>query len=537
MQIIVTTTIFEPSIALRKFACIPGWTLLVVGDKKTPHDSYRSMANIIYLDPDYQETHYKKLSDLIGWNCIQRRNIGYIDAYRRGATIIASIDDDNIPKDGWGEELFLEKEGTYRMFTPTNPSTPVWDPLSATSYKHLWHRGFPLDLIQQKNELTVSTVTRAHTIQADFWDGDPDVDAIERLVFAPTCTFQDSEFPFCGSVSSPFNSQNTFFTREAIKDYFLFPHVGRMDDIWGSYYAQAKGHKVLYNKATVIQERNVHNYLVDFSKEVDGYLNNAKLIAALRSSPEAICEFVPERSYQALLAYRSLFESFPLTKYTYDLEKYPFHRLGQSIFQFNQSLEAIHSIQKDNAQITFNNDTKTVFQDIFYKSPQYSEFRDLYYTFVKNEIFKIFPGETSLVVQKDPCFRVCPCENTALGLKETDTEDRIGIHCDADYNHPSSEYNFILAITELWDTNSVYIESEPEKEDFAPLKLARDQYAMFYGNKCRHYNKKNVSGQSRVSIDFRVIPFSKYDASYGKTSVHGQRKFIIGDYFIQMHRD
>ena len=238
MQIIVTTTIFEPSIALRKFACIPGWTLLVVGDKKTPHDSYRSMANIIYLDPDYQETHYKKLSDLIGWNCIQRRNIGYIDAYRRGATIIASIDDDNIPKDGWGEELFLEKEGTYRMFTPTNPSTPVWDPLSATSYKHLWHRGFPLDLIQQKNELTVSTVTRAHTIQADFWDGDPDVDAIERLVFAPTCTFQDSEFPFCGSVSSPFNSQNTFFTREAIKDYFLFPHVGRMDDIWGSYYAQ-----------------------------------------------------------------------------------------------------------------------------------------------------------------------------------------------------------------------------------------------------------------------------------------------------------
>jgi hypothetical protein len=309
-----------------------------------------------------------------------------------------------------------------------------------------------------------------------------------------------------------------------------------MDDIWGSYYAQAKGHKVLYNKATVVQERNVHNYLVDFSKEVDGYLNNANLLEALRFSPEAIRKFIPERSYQALLAYRSLFESFPLTKYTYDLKQYPFHRLGQSIFEFNQSLEAIHVLLKDNTQVSFKNDTKTLFQDIFYKSSLYPTFCDVYYTFVKNELFKIFPNETSLVVQKDPCFRVCPCENTALGLKETDTADMIGLHCDADYNHPASEYNFILAITELWDSNSVYIESEPQKGDFAPLQLARNQYAMFNGNKCRHYNRTNISGQSRVSIDFRIIPFSKYDGSYEKVSVHGQRKFTIGDYFILLQK-
>lgn len=28
-----------------------------------------------------------------------------------------------------------------------------------------------------------------------------------------------------------------------IKDYFLYPHVGRMDDIWASYYVQAKGYE------------------------------------------------------------------------------------------------------------------------------------------------------------------------------------------------------------------------------------------------------------------------------------------------------
>ena len=70
---------------------------------------------------------------------------------------------------------------------------------------------------------------------------------------------------------------------------------------------QAKGHTVIYNKATVVQERNVHNYLVDFSKEVDGYLHNTKLIDAVSKDPEAIRQFIPERAYQALQVYQKLF--------------------------------------------------------------------------------------------------------------------------------------------------------------------------------------------------------------------------------------
>ena len=305
MNFIVTTTIFEPSKAVKLFADLSGWQLIVVGDKKTPHESYRAMPNLLYLDPEYQETHYKELSDLLGWNCIQRRNIGYIEAYRRGAKVIASVDDDNVPKDGWGSNLLLGIPQPIVCHTPTDVS--VFDPLSATNHKELWHRGYPLDMILKKNSITSETVIARPTIQANFWDGDPDVDAISRLTVAPICKFNEECFPFCGSVISPFNSQNTFFTREAMKDYFLFPQVGRMDDIWGSYYAQAKGHTVVYDKATVVQERNEHDYLVDFSKEVPGYLNNSKLIKALATDPEAIQHFVPEQSYQALKAYQKLF--------------------------------------------------------------------------------------------------------------------------------------------------------------------------------------------------------------------------------------
>jgi len=37
-KVIVTTTINAPTEALRKFAAMPDWELVVVGDKKTPTD-------------------------------------------------------------------------------------------------------------------------------------------------------------------------------------------------------------------------------------------------------------------------------------------------------------------------------------------------------------------------------------------------------------------------------------------------------------------------------------------------------------------
>ena len=53
---------------------------------------------------------------------------------------------------------------------------------------------------------------------------------------------------------SPFNSQNTLITRKVVKDYFLYPHVGRMDDIWAAFYVTSKKYKVVYNEPTVYQE-------------------------------------------------------------------------------------------------------------------------------------------------------------------------------------------------------------------------------------------------------------------------------------------
>ena len=123
-----------------------GWNLIVAGDLKTPKN-YK-IKNGLYLSPKDQVKINNKLSNLIGWNCIQRRNFAMIMAYKEGADIIATIDDDNIPYKNWGKNILLKKKISVRKFL-TNEI--AFDPLSVTNYKHLWHRGFPLQILNKKN--------------------------------------------------------------------------------------------------------------------------------------------------------------------------------------------------------------------------------------------------------------------------------------------------------------------------------------------------------------------------------------------------
>jgi hypothetical protein len=71
------------------------------------------------------------------------------------------------------------------------------------------------------------------------------------------------------------------------------------------------------------------------------------------------------------------------------------------MFKFNLSLEAIHYLLKGNEQVSFDNDTKTMFQEVFYGSSDYNTFRDLYYSFVQDEIFKLFP-EIPMILEATP---------------------------------------------------------------------------------------------------------------------------------------
>lgn len=305
IKTIVTTTINPPSKALKLFAKKVGWNLIIVGDLITPHDLFRGLEeeykNVTYLSPEDQEKKYPKLSKAIGWKCIQRRNIGYIEAYDRGAEIIATVDDDNIPDNDWGKDLLLGKKVEVNYY---KTQLDIFDPIGATNYSNLWHRGYPLQLIAKRDYSQKERKQITPDIQADFWNGDPDIDAICRMEHSPECKFPDRYFPIASNKISPFNSQNTFLSRKVTKDYFLFPFVGRMDDIWAGYYVQAKGYKVAYGKASVYQQRNIHDLTKDMRAEYLGYENNLNMIKALGENPDRILEFLPKESRKAFDLYK-----------------------------------------------------------------------------------------------------------------------------------------------------------------------------------------------------------------------------------------
>lgn len=280
MKAIVTTTINPPTEALVKFAAKKDWRLYIVGDLKTPHEAYRDFP-AHYLEPKYQEDKYKDLSDLIGWNCIQRRNIGLVEAYRDGADIIATVDDDNIPYENWGENLLVGRKVEVDCYANEKG---FFDPLSVTSMRHMWHRGYPIQLLSSRlNNKFVGRVSMVPLVQADLWDGEPDVDAICRLTNNHPSEKITGSFPYTCEGVTVFNSQNTFLCRSVIPDYTVIAQADRMDDIWGGIVLQQRNENknpfIVFGEPSVYQRRNYHNIVKDMERELMGHYDTLNIMA------------------------------------------------------------------------------------------------------------------------------------------------------------------------------------------------------------------------------------------------------------------
>jgi hypothetical protein len=240
---------------------MPDWKLVVVGDRKTPHESYTGLAGVTYLLPGYQENLDSKLSAMIGWNCIQRRNMGFLYAMTNGAELVATVDDDNIPQLGWGDSLL----GREVLVNSYQARMPAFDPLWTTKHAYMWHRGFPWQWYRQR--AADSVVTRdSFDVQANLWNGAPDIDAICRSLWPSDVRF-DHVDPFTATRPMPF--------------------------------------KVVFGGATVFQQRNQHDITADFNAEVYGYQNCAKFITDLADNREA-WKGLPQQAVESFERYREL---------------------------------------------------------------------------------------------------------------------------------------------------------------------------------------------------------------------------------------
>lgn len=294
---LITTTINVPTI-LRTWAKMlsPGDHIIVTGDHKSPHKTIHALMNEIdettgivttYLEPEDQMGW--KSSEVIGWNCIQRRNIALLEALSVKPDYIITVDDDNRPSSSdWvnAVDKIMSDDTSYGPVVSANDG---WFNVGDLCVPRVTHRGYPLDRRHQNHTFEdVKVVHRAKPIGvfASLWTGDPDIDAIERIVDRPNVVDINDDVILEKGTWCPFNSQATAYRTEVAPMMLMWPGCGRYDDIWSSYAARAAmdaiGWYVWYGFPLVHQDRNEHNLVTDMKNEMFGYEYTPRLIGVLR---------------------------------------------------------------------------------------------------------------------------------------------------------------------------------------------------------------------------------------------------------------
>ncbi len=285
---LVVTSINAPNAILRALAAgsaRAGIEFILAGDTKSPPDF--ALEGCRFLDIAAQESSGFSLAPLTPTRHYARKNVGYLDAIRRGARVIIETDDDNWP----GDAFFQVR--SPRLQVAALPGTGWVNAYKYFTEAVIWPRGLPLDAIHGNvlpyEDLNITE--RYCPIQQGLADENPDVDAVYRLVQPLPQFFRTDRRIALGRRSwCPFNSQNTTWYSDAFPLLYLPSFCSfRMTDIWRSFVALRIACEndwwVLFHEPTVRQERNEHDLMKDFADEVPGYLHNRAIVKALEELP------------------------------------------------------------------------------------------------------------------------------------------------------------------------------------------------------------------------------------------------------------
>lgn len=206
----------------------------------------------------------------------------------------------------------------------------------------------------------------------------------------------------------------------------------------------------------------------------------------------------------------------------YNNDLYDFRSNLRDCFQV-ENLDQLHNIGEDVQFDTFGSDTDTWYHKQFYSyvsSYNGAHMKQKYFQLVR-EVILPYLGINQALVQTFPSFRIQLPEKRAVAHPHTDYE----------LNHPYGEINFTYAFTDMYETNTIVIETSPGNNQYKRIILDENNIMSFNGNQCRHYNDINKTGKTRVSMDFRVLPLNYFNPDNVKNSYSSSRKFSDGGYY------
>lgn len=302
-------------------------SFFVSGDRQTPNfDVGRFQCPIQFLDVAAQSRF--RCSEEIGWNTIGRRNTALLAAIEQNPDYILLVDDDNIPPQGyfdaWYRVLTADKRRVLTCHADVEDK-PKWFNYLRTSDAEItiFPRGFPFTerpgcdstIDEVDPPLPVSEVGLFQGISL----GDPDIDAMTRIICAPHLTRVEETNYLVRDVWSPYNSQNTVIAKCLFPLAFMWPFCGRYDDIYASFVWQAflfrTGRYVHVGEAMNRQARRTRDTLRDLEQELEGYRRAESVWRAVRTveATDAIAylrSLIDVQDNEIVARSRRFFESF-----------------------------------------------------------------------------------------------------------------------------------------------------------------------------------------------------------------------------------
>lgn len=263
------------------------YQLLLIGDRKTPSNLSGIVAPTVHFYDLETQLSSKFLSGrTLPLNHYARKNFGYLVAAEMGCEWISETDDDN--------RLFVEfwDRQIPNKLVKNSTSSHWVNIYSAFGMGEYWHRGIPINEVRRANSLIIHEIDSSSSIACvqGLADGDPDIDAICRMLYKPVTEFSRADsFIVEPGFYSPTNSQLTRWRTELTLPLLYLPSTvpWRVSDIWRGLIVQRyfaiSDLRTQFRGGLGFQDRNEHDLLKDFIDELEVHMSTRLLLEILET--------------------------------------------------------------------------------------------------------------------------------------------------------------------------------------------------------------------------------------------------------------
>ena len=209
--------------------------------------------------------------------------------------------------------------------------------------------------------------------------------------------------------------------------------------------------------------------------------------------------------------------------FEYNTKEYPFRDIVSDWLEV-EDLTKLHEF-KEYRLFKRETDQSSMWHKMFYNQIRIdNRFDDIYMRFLKEYVKPLYDGDV-IVYQKIPTFRVHLPDNISVGEFHKDKSYR-----DTEWAEKVQEVNYFLPFTKAYGTNTIWTETQEDLGDFQEIRADYGECVEWSATNLTHGNKVNRTSKTRVSIDFRVIPKSRYLGSDYLT-INASIPFKVGEYY------